>query len=328
VRFLAAWRLPRRLHLRSWVALSLAVSCVACEPLRQWGADAIVRAPNRGALAPERHEGELFVTVGPPAAALSLEIVDAKVAPRGTVFLLHGIRADRSQVRGWARMLADAGFRAVLVDLRGHGRSTGDWLSYGVVESTDLAQALDALLERGLVAGRVGVMGFSYGAAIAIEWAGQDTRIAAVVAVAPFASLRAVVPGYAPLFPASFVESAIDVAGRQAGFNPDEASPTKAIRRTSAPVLVIHGEDDGSIPPWHSRQICAAGGDHAELLMVPGEGHRSIVDAALVRGRSSEWFGRHLLPAESSVPEAELERHESSHARVVGDARAVVGRLP
>jgi len=312
--------------LRDGVVLSFAVSCAACQPLRQWGADAIVRAPNRGALAPERAEGELLVTVGPPAASLSLEIVDAKAAPRGTVFLLHGIRADKSQLRGWARTLADAGFRAVLVDLRGQGRSTGDWLSYGVVESKDLAQALDTLSERGLVVGRVGVMGFSYGASTAIEWAGMDARIAAVVAAAPFASLRAVAPGYAPLLPASFVDSAIDVAGREAGFDPDEASPARAIRRTLAPVLVIHGEDDDTVPPWHSRQICAAGGDHAELLLVPGEGHRSLVDAAVVRTRSAEWFGRHL-PSQTSREPA-LERHEPSTPLVLGDTRAGAPHLP
>jgi hypothetical protein len=65
-----------------------------------------------------------------------------------------------------------------------------------------------------MVVGRVGVM-LSYGAATAIEWAGTDPRITAVVAVAPFASLRAVVPGYAPLLPGSYVQSAIDVAGRE-----------------------------------------------------------------------------------------------------------------
>jgi pimeloyl-ACP methyl ester carboxylesterase len=254
-------------------------------------------------------EGELRVTVGPPAAALSLEILDSRDTPRGTVFLLHGIRADKSQVRGWGRMLADAGFRAVLVDLRGHGRSTGEWLSYGVVESKDLAQALDALSERGLVVGRVGVMGFSYGASTAIEWAGTDTRIDAVVAAAPFASLRAVVPGYAPLFPASFVESAVDAAGREAGFDPDEASPARAVQRTVAAVLVIHGEDDTTIPPWHSRQICAAGSDHAELLLVPGATHQSIIDSALLRERSTEWFGRHLGFATVSDPT--LAHHEA-----------------
>jgi pimeloyl-ACP methyl ester carboxylesterase len=264
-------------------------------------------------VVPERAEGELLITVGPPAAALSVEIIDAAGAPRGTVFLLHGIRADKNQVRGWAGMLADAGFRAVLVDLRGHGRSTGDWLSYGVVESKDLAQVLDALVERGLVVGRVGVMGFSYGASTAIEWAGMDARIAAVVAAAPFASLRAVVPGYAPLFPASFVESAVDAAGREAGFDPDDASPARAVQRTIAAVLVIHGEDDTTIPPWHSRQICVAGEGHAELLLVPGATHRSLLDSALVRERSAEWFVRHLRFPTASDPT--LARHESPSVR-------------
>ena len=68
-------------------------------------------------------------------------------------------------------------------------------------------------------------------------------------------SLRAVVPGYAPLpLPASFVNGAIDMAGREGGFDPDDASPVEAMARTGAPVLPIHGEDDGKIPAWHSRR--------------------------------------------------------------------------
>jgi pimeloyl-ACP methyl ester carboxylesterase len=223
------------------------------------------------------------------------EIVDATTPPRGTVFLLHGIRSDKTRMRAWGQMLAEAGFRAVLVDLRGHGRSTGDWLSYGVVESRDLVQALDALEARGLRVGSVGVMGISYGAATAIEWAGKDPRISAVVAVAPFASLRAVVPGYAPLpLPEAFVNGAIDMAGRQGGFDPDDASPVLAIAHTRARVLLIHGEDDGRIPPWHSERIFAAGKDHAELVLVPGAGHQSIADDPVVSARAPEWFTRCL----------------------------------
>jgi len=260
------------------------------------GASAIVVAPNRGAPAPAPIDGELVVTVGPPAATLSLQIIDARTPRvRATVFVLHGVRANKKSMRGWGRMLAAAGFRAVLVDLRGHGRSTGDWLSYGVVESRDLAQALDALDASGLRIGSVGVMGISYGAATAIEWAGNDRRIRAVVAVAPFASLRAVVPGYAPvLLPASFVTGAIDLAGREGGFDPDEASPVVAIARTQAPVLLIHGQNDRRIPSWHSQRIFVAGKDHAELLLVPGAGHDSITDESVVRERAPAWFARYL----------------------------------
>ncbi len=315
---------PRRAA--AGAALAFAVLSAGCGTVRRWGANAIARAPNRGELAPARTAGEVLVEVGPPSATLSLEIVDPERDPRGTVFLLHGIRADRNQVRGWAGALTGAGFRVVLIDLRGHGRSTGDWLSYGVVESRDLAQALDALERRGLASDPVGVMGLSYGAATAIEWAGTDARVAAVVAVAPFASLRAVVPSYAPLLPESFVESAVDAAGREGGFDPDEASAERAIRRTRAPVLLIHGEEDGRIPPWHSEHILAAGTDHAELILVPGEGHASILGAEVIRERGPAWFTRHL--AASSVAEPERGLHEPAQVRVVGDVRAGAGGIP
>ena len=53
------------------------------------------------------------------------------------------------------------GFRVIAPDLRGHGRSTGEWLTYGVQESRDLSQLLAAL--RIPPSLPVGVMGGSYG---------------------------------------------------------------------------------------------------------------------------------------------------------------------
>jgi pimeloyl-ACP methyl ester carboxylesterase len=293
-----AWALAearrRGTHAVSTLLVMMGVLTVGCQPLQHLVASAIVVAPNRGAPAPATIDGEVPVRVGPPSATLSLEIIDGKDI-HGTVFVLHGIRADKRSVRRWGKMLAAAGLRAVLVDLRGHGRSTGDWLSYGIVESRDLMQALDALEARGLRVGWVGVMGISYGGAIAIEWAGCDPRIRAVVAIAPFASLRSVVPGYAPVpLPASFVSGAIDIAGREGGFDPDEASPVLAIARSNAPVLLIHGQDDRRIPAWHSQLILAARRDNTELLLVAGAGHQSIADDPAIRDHAPAWLVQHL----------------------------------
>jgi pimeloyl-ACP methyl ester carboxylesterase len=273
----------------------LAESALGVLPLQDALAKVIIQAPAAGQPEPPATAGELRVAVGPPAASIALEAVPPADGspPRATVFLLHGIRDRKESLRPWAAMLARAGYRAILVDLRGHGRSTGDVLTYGVVEAADLVQVLDALSGRGLVTGAVGVMGHSYGAATAIHWAGRDARVAAVVAVAPFASLRDVVPGYTivPL-PPPFVARVIDRAGAMGDFDPDAASPLEAIARTRAPVLLIHGRADARIAPWHSERLHAAAPHRSELVLVDGAGHDDVTGAPGTRlaERSVAWF--------------------------------------
>lgn len=277
----------------------LARSVVGVKPVTSTLADAIIRAPNAGgriSRSPAPRASEIQVAVGPPDATLSLEILDPP-EPRGTVFVLHGVRDSREAMRGWGRMLVQAGYRAALVDLRGHGRSTGHALTYGVRESRDLAQALDSLDTRGQRSGAVGVLGFSYGAAVAIQWAGLDQRVRAVVAVAPFASLREVVTGYLPVrLPAKLETRIVDLAGERAAFDPDAASPKAAVARTDAPILLIHGTRDARIPFVHSQQIYAARRGHAEIVLVEGAKHRGVVThpAAALALRAPAWFNVHL----------------------------------
>jgi len=201
---------------------------------------------------------------------------------RGTIFVLHGIRDSRASMHGWGRHLSDAGFTVVLVDLRGHGESPGDWLTYGVDDARDLSRLARNFGQPW------GVMGVSYGAATAIEWAGREPEVRAVVAVAPFQSLRAVVPAYfgrmAPFFsavaPHALVDWTVARAGAIGGFNPDEASPLEAIARTHAPVLLIHGTNDVHIPIAHSRALHDRAPDHVQLTELAGEDHGSIGHAA------------------------------------------------
>ena len=48
---------------------------------------------------------------------------------------------SRLSMIGTARALSERGYRAVLVDLRGHGRSTGEWLTFGPLEGRDLQRS-------------------------------------------------------------------------------------------------------------------------------------------------------------------------------------------
>lgn len=248
----------------------------------------------------ERGTRSLTIPVGPPAAELAAWIVPSRGAPKATVVLLHGIRMDKRSLSPIALALSDAGYRSVLVDLRGHGESTGRYLTYGSVESRDLSALLDALGDDRR--GCTGVYGFSYGAAVAIELSARDERIGAVVSVAPFASLREVtadyerkyLPATLQVVPDAWFQRAVDAGGELAEFDPDRAAPVRSVTGSSAPLLLIHGTADTQVPLRHSTEIARAAGERAELLEVPGAGHDDMPSdrTGVVRRAAVAWFER------------------------------------
>jgi pimeloyl-ACP methyl ester carboxylesterase len=247
------------------------------------------------------------VEVGPPKARLSVSVVepDDFRTPQATVLVLHGIWINSTTMLGTAHRLAGDGFRVVLVDLRGHGRSSGEGLTYGQREARDVSQVIDELERRKLVAGRLGVYGLSYGATTAIHVAGIDPRIDAVVSVAPFSTMRDVVPDFGrTLLPGverfiddETIQSAIDDAGQISGFDPDQSSAIKAIQRTKAPVLIVHGEADWMVPTYHALRLYEAGKHHTKLVLVPMTGHvLAWVDpSGNIAQEASDWFRKRLV---------------------------------
>jgi pimeloyl-ACP methyl ester carboxylesterase len=220
------------------------------------------------------------IAVGPPTATLAVRVEEPRLPARATVFVLHGIRDHKESLQYWADRLTTAGYRAVLVDSRGQGHSTGRWLTYGVQEARDLSQLVDALG----VTGPVAVMGVSYGGATAIQWAGREPRVVAAVAVAPYASLRDIVPVYerrlplvGPLLPASLIRRTVDAAGRLAHFDPDAANPASAAGHAHSPILIVHGKSDITVPYEQSEAIVArAGNAHVKLVPLDGQDHDHI----------------------------------------------------
>jgi dipeptidyl aminopeptidase/acylaminoacyl peptidase len=209
---------------------------------------------------------------------------------------------DKRSVVPVALSLSDAGFRAVLVDLRGHGESTGRYLTYGAVESLDLGAVLDALGEDRPACS--GVYGFSYGAAVAIELSARDARIGAVVSVAPFSSLREVTTDYErkylptalQIVPDAWFQRAVDAAGERADFDPDRAAPVRSVARSKAHLLLVHGTADTQVPLRHSIAIARAAGDRAELVEVAGATHEDMPPdrSGAVRRAAVSWFERWL----------------------------------
>jgi pimeloyl-ACP methyl ester carboxylesterase len=292
------------------LALVVAAGAGGCADLL---ATAIVSSPNRGkdveAKAARRaFEGRSYrVGVGPPPATIALSVVDPEFrVPAGTVFLLHGISEDRRDMEKLASGLVEAGFRAVLVDLRGHGVSSGDWLSYGVFESADLVQVADHMERAGELTGPVGVVGMSFGGSVALLWTARDERVRAVVTIATFTSMTEAVHSFARHYLPSFavsdetLDEAIALAGARGGFDPAEASPLEAVPGCRAPILFIHGMSDKKLPPTCSERLADAAPD-GEVLLVEHHSHVSIERSRIMHRETVAWMTRHLRGSEPAV---------------------------
>ena len=191
--------------------------------------------------------------------------------------ILHGYSVQKETMIPWAFLLAEAGYRAVLVDLRGHGQSTGQNFSCGKYETSDLVQLLDYLSEQEICKGPIGVLGLSFGADLALQWAARDARVKTVVAIAPYnrpeeAFVRFAKEMKVPVS-ARALEAALGLVASKLELNWADLSGEKAARRISEPVLLIGGEKDMISPPADLLEIKQAAAAGTKVLLIPEANH-------------------------------------------------------
>ena len=195
----------------------------------------------------------------------------------GTIVVLHGYSIQKETMIPWAFLLAEAGFRVILVDLRGHGQSTGQIFSCGKYESADLVQVLDYLTAEGLCRGPVGALGLSFGAEVALHWAARDERVRTVVAIAPYNDPEAAFLRFArelrlPVS-ANVLRQAFPLVAAKLDLNWADWSGEAAMRRLKVPVLLIGGEKDSISTPQDIAALRDAAPAGTKTLLIPEANH-------------------------------------------------------
>src|ERR1700689_3253713 len=182
-----------------------------------------------------------------------IELRGWKVVPPAAngdwVLVFHGVSDNRTGDLGHAEFLLRHGYSVVMMDSRAHGNSGGDMATYGWKERYDTVAITDALYASEKVRHLL-AHGVSMGAAIALQSAAVEPRIAAVSAEDPFASLREVSYDYAGLDASPFTAKtlfrpasifAMRAVARTGGFDPDAVSPKKPAAQRPFPDLLICG---------------------------------------------------------------------------------------
>ena len=213
------------------------------------------------------------------------------------VVLLHGFTCHRRQpmLRRIAVVLNRFG-GVLSVDFRGHGRSGGR-STVGDREVLDVEAAVAHA--RGLGYGRVAVVGFSMGAAVAVRHAALHGGVDAVVAVSAPARWY-----YRDTPMMRRVHWAIErrsgrLAARLArgtriattGWDPMPEPPHLVAGRISpTPLLVVHGDADAFLPIDHAEQLYGAAAEPRELWIEPGFGHAEAAATPVLITRIGGWI--------------------------------------
>jgi pimeloyl-ACP methyl ester carboxylesterase len=188
--------------------------------------------------------------------------------------MLHGYGGDKAEILGANPLFWDRGCHILSYYARGHGHSSRALLTFGAHERDDLRLVTDWLANRtGLTRSDIGLIGWSYGAATAIQAAPRSPDLAFVIADSSFSSLTDIanVQGERQIGPwvSIFIPGALVMAGLRAGFDPATAAPAASIAEIEAPVLLVHSRTDGYTPVQHSQTIFDDSDQSRTRLIIP-----------------------------------------------------------
>jgi len=187
---------------------------------------------------------------------------------KGTIIFFHGNAENISTHIGAVYWLPPEGYNVFLFDYRGYGRSGGRANINGVHQ--DARAALQYAHDRADVdPARLVVFGQSLGGSIALyTTATAGIPVAAVVVESSFSSYRKILREKLAAFiltwpfqwPLSYTVT-------------NRYSPQAVVASLQAPLLIIHGDADATVPVEHAYDLYQAATGDKTLWIIKGGGH-------------------------------------------------------
>ncbi|HEX7006526.1 MAG TPA: alpha/beta hydrolase [Alphaproteobacteria bacterium] len=223
----------------------------------------LVYFPDRTRPEPASHgAGDMRVVRYSTADGLALAAWYRPPANAGTPVIVHfhgnaGHIGDRAPLM---RRYIEVGYGVLLAEYRGYGGNPGRPTEAGLYE--DGRAALDFLARQGIEAGRIVLYGESLGTAVAVAVA-AERPVGAVVLEAPFTSAVDIGVAVYPFLPVRWLML-------------DRFNLLRRIGAIRAPLLVLHGEQDETVPAAHGRRVLAAAPEPKEGRFFAAAGHDDL----------------------------------------------------
>lgn len=174
-----------------------------------------------------------------------------------------------------ASLLNDAGYRAAVCDLRGHGGSGGTF-GFNRFEHHDVAAIVADLRRRDSV-DRIALLGFSYGGAIAVSAAARhDLSLSALVLISPVADFEMLAPRFNPLTIHRHIMWRLAFRRPRFAWRMRSAPKLRAlddVANVHVPLCLIHVKNDWLVGHRHSVALYERANEPKELHVMDIEGN-------------------------------------------------------
>ena len=196
--------------------------------------------------------------------------VETDGAAMATIILLHDLGDSKSSMLKLGQRLSELGYDVVLPDLRTHGRSSGNFFTYGAREQEDLRTLMDQLLREQVVSPKIIAFGDGVGGSIAIIYAASDPNCMGVVANQPYSDLRGTLEGDSAfnMLKEDGVDDVIDAGCAKGDFRPGDASAALSAMQLRCPIRVIRRDSDVGYDSDQAQRIYDCTSGHKEMEVV------------------------------------------------------------
>ncbi len=199
---------------------------------------------------------------------------------KSCVLLLHGITTNKSFLEEEALQFRSLGYNVLLIDFRGHGKSSGNTTTTGISEIEEVKMAFEFAKDSGNE--KIIVYGVSLGAVVALNaTAKEKIHPNAIIADMPFDNLhnhlkaRAKDVGF-PSQPFAFLVTFW--IGAEHGFNAFDHNAVDYAKKIHCPVLLQWGEHDRFVNRKAIKDIFQhLASNNKYLAVYPDADHESLL---------------------------------------------------
>ena len=192
--------------------------------------------------------------------------------------ILHGYRSNPSSVLTIGEHFSEKGYNVLIPSMRACADSEGEYVGMGWLDKEDLKCWINLIIEENKNA-EIILHGSSMGAATVLMASGDElpANVKNIIADSGYTSVWDIFASEAkarfnlPEFPV--LNMFLIVANRKAKYDIKEASSLEQVKKSTTPILFIHGDKDDFVPEYMCEKLYDATNCKKEKLIIHGAGH-------------------------------------------------------